>query len=88
MRALHLIESTFPEQWRACPVWVGMTLSERTFPRPKLELMAADEVEAAEWLRSRVPRKLKVDRPGHVEFQRRGALTGVGVYRIKRVLGF
>jgi hypothetical protein len=48
-RALHLVESMFPEQWRACPVWVGVTWSSRSFPRLKIELMAADEDEATEW---------------------------------------
>jgi hypothetical protein len=87
-RALHLVESLFPEQWRACPVWVGVTWSSRSFPRLKIELMAADEDEATEWLRGRVPKKVELERPGHVEFELRGGLTSAGIYRIKRVMGF
>ena len=87
-RALHLVESLFPEQWRACPVWVGVTWSSRSFPRLKIELMAADEDEATEWLRGRVPKKVKLERAGHVEFERRGTLTSAGIYRVKRVMGF
>ena len=87
-RALHLVESLFPESWRACPVWVGVTWSIRSFPGLKIELMAADEDEATEWLRGRASKKLKVNRPGHVEFERRGTLTSAGIYRVKRVMGF
>jgi hypothetical protein len=65
-----------------------VTWSIRSFPGLKIELMAADEDEATEWLRGRAPKKLKVEGPGHVEFERRGALTGAGIYRVKRVMGF
>lgn len=78
----------FPEPWRACPVWVGVTWSVRSYPRPKIELMVADEQEAADWLRERAPKGTEVDRPGHIEFQRRGVLASAGVFRVKRVMGF
>jgi hypothetical protein len=87
-RSLHIIQTLFPEPWRACPVWVGFSWSERSYPRMKLELMAADETEAAAWLRKRTPKTLKTDKPGQAEFERRGALTCVGVFRVKRVMGF
>lgn len=86
-RCLHLIESMFPEPWRACPVRLGVTWSVRSYPRPKIELMAADDQEAADWLRRRVPKGTEVDRREHVEFQRRRVLTSAGVFRVKRVMG-
>jgi hypothetical protein len=50
--------------------------------------MAADEQEAADWLRRRVPARMHPDRPAQVEFERRGVLTSAGVFRVKRVSGF
>jgi hypothetical protein len=54
----------------------------------KAELIAADESEAADWLRKRTPRHLVVVEPGQHVFDRRGVETAVGVFRTKRVLGF
>lgn len=87
-RCLHLVPTSFPEPWRACPVWVGVMWSVRNYPRPKIELMAANEREAAEWVRLRVPKATRVDQPGHIEFNRRGVLSSVGVFKAKRVMGF
>lgn len=33
VRLLHLIETEFPESWRACPIWAGVTWSERSYPK-------------------------------------------------------
>jgi len=87
-RCLHLIPTMFPEPWRACPVRVGVTWSVRSYPRLRIELMAADEQEAADWLRRRTPKSVDVDRQEQVAFQRRGVLACAGVFRVKRVLGF
>ena len=87
-RCLHLPQTLFPEPWRACPVRVGVTWNVRSYPRLKIELMAADEQEAADWLRRRTPKGVDVDRRDQVEFQRRGALASAGVFRVKRVMGF
>jgi hypothetical protein len=65
----------------------GSELVDSNLPTLEIDLMAADEDEATEWLRGRAPKKVKVDRPGHVEFERRGTLTGAGIY-LKRVMGF
>lgn len=54
----------------------------------RTELMAADEMEATAWLRRRVPKSLLVDGPDQVEFERRGHLASVGIFRVKRVTGF
>jgi hypothetical protein len=54
----------------------------------KIELMAADETEASVWLRERIPRTVRSDKQGQAEFERRGVLTCVGVFRVKRVMGF
>ena len=59
-RCLHLLPSMFPEPWRACPVWVGVTWTERSYPRPRIALMPVDEQEAASWLRRRIPRSIEV----------------------------
>jgi len=88
VRCLHMTQTLFPEPWRACPVWVGVTWSVRSYPSLKIELMAADEEEAADWLRRQIPKRMKVDRPGHVEFLRRGVSTSAGAFRVKRVMGF
>lgn len=86
-RYLHLVTTEFPDSWRACPVWFGMSWSLRTYPRFRSELMAADEEEAALWLRRRTPKGQSL--PGmQVEFDRRGVRTSVGVFRVKRVMGF
>jgi hypothetical protein len=53
-----------------------------------IELMAADEAEASAWLRKRTPKAVRNDKPGQAEFERRGAPTCVGVFRVKRVMGF
>ena len=87
VRSLHLIPTVFPEPWRACPVWLGIWWSERTYPRMKFELMAADETEAGAWLRKRIPKSLRNDKSGQVEFERRGVLTCAGVFPVKRVMG-
>lgn len=87
-RVLHLVRASFPEPWRAGPVWVGVRWSVRSYPRLKIELMAADEQGAADWLRQRVPKKLSLQSPGEIEFERRGVPTSVGVFRVKRVSGF
>ncbi len=78
----------FPEPWRACPVWLGMSWTELSYPRMKIELMAADESEAAAWLRKRTPKAARINEPGQVEFDRRGVRTSSGVFRVKRVMGF
>lgn len=87
-RYLHLVQTEFPDSWRACPVWVGVTSSVRAYPRIRSELMAADEKEAAEWIRRRTPKGLSAKAGQQVEFERRGVLTNVGVFRVKRVMGF
>lgn len=87
-RSLHLVRSRFPDPWRACPLWAGLTWSSSSYPRMKLELMAADDGEAADWLRRRCPRTLDVKDPGQHVFDRREIQTAVGVFRVKRVVGF
>jgi hypothetical protein len=54
----------------------------------RIELMATDEGEASAWLRKRTPKAARNDKPGQAEFERRGVLTCVGVFRVKRVMGF
>jgi hypothetical protein len=49
--------------------------------------MAADEKEAAEF-RRRTPKGLSANAGEQAEFERRGILTNVGVFRVKRVTGF
>ena len=87
-RTVHLTETRFPESWRACPVWVGTSWSERTYPRMRIELMAADENEAAGWVRRRTPKGASVCAGCNAQFARRGVFTNVGVFRVKRVMGF
>lgn len=86
-RCLHLIATEFPDSWRACPVWVGVTWSVKSYPRLKAELMAADEREAADWLRHKTPKGVMIDAATRVDFERRGVLTSVGVAQVKRVIG-
>jgi hypothetical protein len=50
--------------------------------------MAANEEEAAEWFRRRTPKALSANAGEQAEFERRGILTNVGVFRVKRVMGF
>jgi hypothetical protein len=50
--------------------------------------MAADEQEAADWLRRRTPKGTEVDGRDQVEFLRHGVLASAGVFRVKRVMGF
>lgn len=88
VRCLHLIQTVFCEPWRACPVRVGVAWSVRSYPRPKIELMAADEQEAAEWLRRRTPKGTEVEDRDQVVFLRRGVLASAGVFRVKRVMVF
>jgi hypothetical protein len=88
VRSLSLVESEFPEAWYACPVWMGLAWTEKSFPDPKIDLMAADEAEATTWLRRRTPKGIQIDHPGQVEFQRRGIRKTVGIWRVKRVMGF
>lgn len=88
VRCLHLITTMFPEPWRACPVRVGVTWSVRSYPRLRIELMAADEQEASDWLRRRTPKGMEVEARDQVEFLRRGVLASAGVFRVKRVMGF
>jgi hypothetical protein len=87
-RCLHLLETMFPEPWRACPVRVGLTWSVRSYPLPKIELMAADEQEAVHWLRRRLPKGMEAEHRDQVEFLRRGVLSSAGIFRVKRVMGF
>lgn len=85
---VHLVRTQFADSWWACPIWAGVSLSERTYPRIKAELMAADETEAFLWLRRRMPKAAHPVEPGQAEFVRRGVRVGVGIHRIKRVMGF
>jgi hypothetical protein len=87
-RCILLLEMTFPEPWRACPVRLGLTWSVRSYPLPKIELMAADEQEAIDWLRRHTPRGIKVGHRDQVEFTRRGISASAGIFRVKRVMGF
>lgn len=87
-RCLHVIQTMFPEPWRACPVRVGVTWSVRSYPRMKIELMAADEQEGIDWLRRRTPQNTDVGGRDQVEFERRGVISSAGVFRVKRVMGF
>jgi hypothetical protein len=50
--------------------------------------MAADEKEAATWFRRRTPKGVGRGNEKEAEFERRGVLTSVGVFRVKRVMGF
>ena len=88
VRALHMKQTLFPDSWRACPIWVGIAWSERSYPRMKVDLMAADESEALAWLVRRVPAVARTDQPEQVIFDRRGVRSSVGVFRVKRVMGF
>jgi hypothetical protein len=88
VQVVHVIESLFPEPWRACPVWVGLIWNSRSFPSLQLELLAADEDDATSWLGSHVPRGVSVAKPGQMQFERGGVTLGVGIVRVKRVLGF
>jgi hypothetical protein len=87
-RCLHLITTKVPEPWRACPVRVGVKWNVRSYPIPKIELMGADEQEAANWLRRQTPKGIDVEAQEQVEFLRRGVLTSAGIFRVKRVMGF
>ena len=87
-RYLHLVQTEFPDSWRACPVWVGVTSSVKAYPRIRFELMAADEKEATEWFRRQTPKGLSAKAGEQAEFERRGVLTSVGVFRVKRMIGF
>lgn len=87
-RCLHLIPTEFPEPWRACPVWLGLTWTVRGYPRARTVLMAADDNEAREWLARRAPRAARHHQTFHAEFQRRGIYAVAEVSRVKRVLGF
>lgn len=87
-RCTHLVRTELPDPWRACPVWVGVTWSLRSYPRLKLNLMAADDQGAVEWLRPRTPRESRLERPGQLEFERRGVPASAGIFRVKRVMGF
>ena len=87
-RLLHLEESLFPEPWRACPVWVGVTWSSRSFPKLQVELRAADDDDATDWLGNHVPNNVTVAKPEQLQFQRGDVTLGVGIIRVKRVLGF
>ena len=87
-RTLHLIQTLFPEPWRACPVRVGVTWSARTYPKMKIELIAADDEEGSEWLWRRVPKKIDLAGQEQVVFERRGIGTSAGNFRVKRVMGF
>lgn len=88
VRALHVIETLFPEPWRACTVRVGVTWTARSYPKMKVELMAADEAEGAAWLRRRVPRSVDLENREQVEFDRKGVPSSAGIFRVKRVMGF
>lgn len=65
----------------------GVTWSVKSYPRLKAELMAADEQEAADWLRRKTPKGLTTDAATQVDFERREVLMSVGVARVKRVMG-
>jgi hypothetical protein len=54
----------------------------------KVDLMAADASEALAWLARRVPTAARTDQPEQVMFDRRGVRSSVGVFRVKRVMGF
>ena len=75
-RYLRLLRTWFPEPWRACPVWVGIYWSERSYPRMRFESMAADEREAEAWLRRRTPTAARIVQLGQVEFRTAGRADG------------
>ena len=83
--ALHLTQTTCSrESWRACPIWAGMSWSERTYPRMKIELMAADEDGGRRLVaQTDAEGSEEIDQPGQVEFDRRGVHASAGVFRVK-----
>lgn len=89
---LHAIETDFMEPWRACPLWVGVRWSERSYPSLKVEVMAADTDEALAWIRtrSRSPLVGRADPDCRLEcfFERRKVLTYVAAHRVKHFCGF
>jgi hypothetical protein len=87
-KSLHLVLGAFPDPWRACPMWIGLTWSETSYPEMKTQLLAADSGEAAAWLNRRTPKSVQAKEPGQHVFERRGIGTAVGVFRVKRVVGF
>ena len=91
-RLLHLIEADFDEPWRACPLWVGVRWSEKSFPRIKTELMAADTDEATAWVRSHTRGGLELSSDPENRLECRSSRHGVGTYvaahRLKRFAGF
>lgn len=68
---------------------VGRRDMERPeLPKSQDELMVADEERPPIGFRRQIPKRMKVDRPGYVEFLRRGIRASVGAFRVKRVMGF
>ncbi len=89
---LHVIETDFEEPWRSCPLWIGIRWSERSYPRLKLELMAADADEALAWIRSQSRNPLMGSNESEVRlecsFERRGVRSHIAAHRVKRLAGF
>ena len=89
---MHVVETSFVEPWRACPLWVGVRWSAKSYPRLRVELIAADSSEAAEWVFSGSKSALdpSADHECRLEasFERRTVPTYVAAHRVKRFSGF
>lgn len=89
-RTLHMIAVPFEPAWHACPLWLGIHLSEKA-DSLRVTPMAADDGEARTWFanetKGATPSRALVDAFYEVTLTRRGVTTYVGVHRAKRICG-
>ena len=89
---LYVARKLFPEQWRACPIWVGVRWSQKPGAAPRLELMAMDLDEATAWVQARSKRALdpgpRSDFRIESTWDRSGVREYTAAHRVKRFIGF
>lgn len=88
---LHMQPFELPNSWRACPLWACMKSSAKSQPRIHLEIIAASQEEAHDWVNSQTRKYLTPARCGEwrvwTEVGEGTARTHVASHRIKAVRG-
>ena len=88
---LHMKEFELPNPWRACPLWACVKWSAKAQPRIHLEIIAASQEEAHDWVNAQTRKSLVPARCGEwrvwTEVGDGSARTHVASHRIKVVKG-
>lgn len=89
---IQVVEVDLVDEWQACPLWLTLAWTRRTFPSLTLTVMAIDDQEARQWVLNAARRQIPdgsswSDLRHEVLFTSRGIERYVAAHRLKRIMG-